>query len=193
MPFTTGLLVGIGETREQRMHDLVLLRDLMAGPEGLEPGPGLAASSSLPLMGGGVGLGQGPIQEVIIQPFRAKLSRPDGPREAPDASQELLRTVCMARIILGPHANVQSPPNLRLPWIPHCFALCYARAQPEHVLLNNAVLAHCLLLLAGLSAAVSSSFGCRDAPWPHPACVSFLRHTHRWYSWCTNAAESPEL
>ena len=85
VPFTTGLLIGIGETRMERIDALLAIRDLHAA--------------------------HGHIQEVIIQNFRAK---PDTPmRDAPDApSDELLWTVAVARLLLGPNMNVQVPPNL---------------------------------------------------------------------------------
>jgi FO synthase len=85
VPFTTGLLIGIGETRMERIDALLAIRKLHAA--------------------------HGHIQEVIIQNFRAK---PDTPmKDAPDAtSDELLWTVAVARLILGQHMNIQVPPNL---------------------------------------------------------------------------------
>jgi FO synthase len=85
VPFTTGLLIGIGETRRERIEALLALRDLHNI--------------------------YGHIQEVIIQPFRAKA----GTRmaQAPNASaEELLWTIAVARLVLGPAANLQTPPNL---------------------------------------------------------------------------------
>jgi 7,8-didemethyl-8-hydroxy-5-deazariboflavin synthase CofG subunit len=84
IPFTSGVLVGIGETVEERVETLFALRDLQ--------------------------LKYGHIQEVIVQIFRAK----DGTRmaEFPEVSdQELFRTVAVARLILG-EMNLQAPPNL---------------------------------------------------------------------------------
>ena len=83
--FTTGLLVGIGETRAEIIDSLITIRDLHER--------------------------YGHIQEVIIQNFRAK---PDTPMSAhPHASTETtLWTVAVARLILGPRANIQVPPNL---------------------------------------------------------------------------------
>jgi len=85
VPFTTGLLIGIGETRRERIDSLLAIRRLHEA--------------------------HGHIQEVIIQNFRAK---PDTPMAgAPDAtSDELLWTVAVARLLLGPEINVQVPPNL---------------------------------------------------------------------------------
>ncbi len=85
IPFTSGLLIGIGETRRERVEALLALRDLHAA--------------------------YGHIQEVIIQPFRAK----PGTRMAqcPDAcDDELLWTLAVARIVLGGAINLQTPPNL---------------------------------------------------------------------------------
>jgi FO synthase len=85
VPFTSGILIGIGETRRERIEALLALRALNEQ--------------------------YGHIQEVIIQNFRAK----PGTRmaHAPDASvTELLWTIAVARLILGAEANIQAPPNL---------------------------------------------------------------------------------
>jgi FO synthase len=84
IPFTTGILVGIGETVEERVETLFAIRELHKK--------------------------YGHIQEVIIQIFRAK----DGTRMAdfPEVTDaELFRTVAVSRLILG-SMNVQAPPNL---------------------------------------------------------------------------------
>ena len=83
--FTTGILIGIGETREERIESLLAIRELHRR--------------------------YGHIQEVIIQNFRAK---PDTPMEEyPDPpAEDLLWTVAVSRLILGPKANIQVPPNL---------------------------------------------------------------------------------
>ena len=85
MAFTTGILIGIGETPEERVDALLAIR---------------AAHEKY-----------GHIQEVIIQPFRAK---PDiRMAQAPEPSNEdLQRTIAVARLILGGEMNIQSPPNL---------------------------------------------------------------------------------
>ena len=85
--FTTGLLIGIGETSQERVEALLAIRDLQEQ--------------------------YGHIQEVIIQNFRAK---PGTPMEhAPEASvEEMLETVATARMILGEKMNLQVPPNLSL-------------------------------------------------------------------------------
>ncbi|MFI5012378.1 MAG: 5-amino-6-(D-ribitylamino)uracil--L-tyrosine 4-hydroxyphenyl transferase CofH [Hyphomicrobiales bacterium] len=84
--FTTGILIGIGETRVERIESLLTIRDLHAR--------------------------HGHIQEVIIQNFRAK----PGTRmaDAAEASlEEQMWTIAVARIIFGPAMNIQTPPNLR--------------------------------------------------------------------------------
>ena len=85
IPFTSGILIGIGETREERIDALLALRAL--GEE------------------------HGHVQEVIVQNFRAK----PGTRMAshPEPSlDEHLWTIAVARILLGPDWHVQAPPNL---------------------------------------------------------------------------------
>lgn len=83
--FTTGILVGIGETRAERVDALLAIRDLHRQ--------------------------YGHIQEVIVQPFRAKPGIRMAHHPEPDLD-ELRRTVAVARLLLGPDANVQAPPNL---------------------------------------------------------------------------------
>ena len=85
IPFTTGILVGIGETRQDRIDSLLAIRRLQQA--------------------------HGHVQEVIIQNFRAKPATPM--ERQPDASTiEMLWTVAVARLLLGPDANIQVPPNL---------------------------------------------------------------------------------
>ncbi|MCW1402488.1 5-amino-6-(D-ribitylamino)uracil--L-tyrosine 4-hydroxyphenyl transferase CofH [Novosphingobium sp. MW5] len=86
VPFTTGLLIGIGETRAERVEALLAIRDLHAR--------------------------YGHIQEVIIQNFRAK---PDTlMRNSGDPSlRDHLWTIAAARLILGPEMTIQAPPNLQ--------------------------------------------------------------------------------
>jgi len=85
VPFTTGILVGIGETRVEIVESLFALRDL--------------------------GRATGAIQEVIIQNFRAKADTPMRHAAEP-LPRWFARVVALARWILGPEANVQVPPNL---------------------------------------------------------------------------------
>jgi FO synthase len=88
IPFTTGILIGIGETHAERVASLLAIRELHER--------------------------WGHIQEVIVQNFRAK---PDIPmRGWPEpAADDLLRTVAVARLLLGPDMNIQAPPNLSTP------------------------------------------------------------------------------
>jgi len=85
VPFTTGILVGIGETYAERIESLLDIRR--------------------------VARAYGGIQEVIIQNFRAK---PDtAMRARPDTeAAELAATVAVARLLLGPRMRIQAPPNL---------------------------------------------------------------------------------
>jgi 7,8-didemethyl-8-hydroxy-5-deazariboflavin synthase CofG subunit len=88
VPFTTGLLIGIGETLEDRVDTLLAIRELHRR--------------------------FGHIQEVIIQNFRAKPEIPM--RDWPEPTQgEMLRTVAVARLLM-PEVNIQAPPNLSAPY-----------------------------------------------------------------------------
>lgn len=85
VPFTSGLLIGIGETYEERAESLFALRRVARSYHS--------------------------VQELIIQNFRAK---PDtAMRGMPDADlDDLVATVAVARHIMGPSGNLQAPPNL---------------------------------------------------------------------------------
>jgi FO synthase len=85
VPFTTGILIGIGESYDERAESLFAIRKIARQYHG--------------------------IQEVIVQNFRAK---PDtAMRGMPDAElDELAAAIAVARLILGPSARVQAPPNL---------------------------------------------------------------------------------
>ena len=85
VPFTTGILIGIGETIEERADSIFAIRRVAREYNG--------------------------IQEVIVQNFRAK---PDTKmRDTPDAElEDLAATIAVTRLILGPKARVQAPPNL---------------------------------------------------------------------------------
>ena len=86
VPFTTGLLIGIGETRLERIEALLAIRDLQTR--------------------------YGHIQEVIIQNFRSKADTLM--HDVPDLPLgEHLWTIAAARLILGPDMTIQAPPNLR--------------------------------------------------------------------------------
>jgi len=85
IPFTTGILIGIGETPAERVDALAAIRDLHER--------------------------HGHVQEVIVQNFRAKPRIPM--RDAPEPTlDDLLRTLAVARLVLGPEMNLQAPPNL---------------------------------------------------------------------------------
>ena len=85
IPFTTGILIGIGETWKERIDSLFAIRELNQR--------------------------YGHIQEVIVQNFRVK---PDIPmRDRPNASyDDMLKTIAIARLIFGGDMNIQAPPNL---------------------------------------------------------------------------------
>jgi len=83
--FTTGILIGIGETMEERIDSLLAIRALHEK--------------------------YGHIQEVIVQNFRAKSDIPMAQHPEPSLD-EMLRTIAIARLILGPRMNLQAPPNL---------------------------------------------------------------------------------
>jgi FO synthase len=85
VPFTTGILIGIGETLEERADAIFALRNVQRE--------------------------YGGIQEIIVQNFRAK---PDTKmRDTPDAElADLAATIAVTRLVLGPGARVQAPPNL---------------------------------------------------------------------------------
>jgi FO synthase len=85
IPFTTGILIGIGETHAERVDALLAIRDLHER--------------------------HGHIQEVIVQNFRVKPTIPMRGWPEPGA-EDLLRTVAVARLLLGPMMNIQAPPNL---------------------------------------------------------------------------------
>ena len=120
VPFTSGILIGIGETREERIEALLALRDAHDA--------------------------HGHIQEIIVQNFRAK----PGTRmaAAPEPGlDELLWTIAVARILFGPAANIQAPPNLSPGALPR-------------------------LVAAGINdwggvSPVSRDYVNPEAPWPH--------------------------
>lgn len=85
IPFTTGILVGIGENWEERIDSLLAIRELHRR--------------------------YGHIQEVIVQNFRAKPEIPMHAHPEPSA-EEMLKAIALARLILGGEMNIQAPPNL---------------------------------------------------------------------------------
>ena len=85
VPMTSGILIGIGETRRERLEALLALRDLSDR--------------------------YGHIQEIIVQNFRAKAGTKM--HDAPEPSMdELCWTIAAARLIFGAHMSIQAPPNL---------------------------------------------------------------------------------
>ena len=85
IPFTTGILIGIGETVQERVDTLIAIREIHRT--------------------------YGHIQEVIVQNFRAKPDTPMSGAPEPE-SLDVAKTVAVARLILGGEMNVQAPPNL---------------------------------------------------------------------------------
>jgi 7,8-didemethyl-8-hydroxy-5-deazariboflavin synthase CofG subunit len=88
VPFTTGLLIGIGEMPEDRVDTLLAIRDLNER--------------------------YGHIQEVIVQNFRVKRNIPMAHWPEPTHG-EMLRTTAVARLLM-PNVNIQAPPNLNAPY-----------------------------------------------------------------------------
>ncbi|MDD3799100.1 MAG: 5-amino-6-(D-ribitylamino)uracil--L-tyrosine 4-hydroxyphenyl transferase CofH [Novosphingobium sp.] len=85
VPFTSGILIGIGESRAERIDALLALRELHER--------------------------YGHIQEVIVQNFRAKADTRMAFSDEPDR-EELLWTIAVARLCFGPEMTIQAPPNL---------------------------------------------------------------------------------
>ena len=85
IPFTSGILLGIGEDADERVDTLFAIRDLHAK--------------------------YGHVQEVIVQPFHPKPGTPMA-EQAALSDAEVAGWVALARLVLGPEMNVQAPPNL---------------------------------------------------------------------------------
>ena len=85
IPFTTGILIGIGETRRERIESLLAIRALHER--------------------------HGHVQEIIVQNFRAKPETKMAQAPEPDLN-ELLWSIAVARLIFGPSMSIQAPPNL---------------------------------------------------------------------------------
>ena len=85
VPLTSGILIGIGETRRERIESLLALRDLH--------------------------FAYGHLQEIIIQNFRTKPNTKMAKAPEPDLD-DLLWTIAVARILFGSQMNIQAPPNL---------------------------------------------------------------------------------
>lgn len=86
VPFTTGILIGIGETRHERIASLLAIRELHEQ--------------------------YGHIQEIIVQNFRPKPGTLMAEVEPPSL-EEHIWTIAAVRLIFGPEMNIQAPPNLQ--------------------------------------------------------------------------------
>jgi FO synthase len=95
VPFTSGILIGIGETRRERIESFLALRRLHQD--------------------------YGHIQEIIVQNFRAKPDTKMADAPEPDLD-DLLWTIAVARIVFGPEMNIQAPPNLSYELYPRLIA-----------------------------------------------------------------------
>lgn len=95
VPFTSGILIGIGETRRERIESLLQLRDLHQR--------------------------YGHLQEIIIQNFRSKPGTKMAAAPEPDLN-ELLWTIAVARLIFGSGMSIQAPPNLSPGVLPQLIA-----------------------------------------------------------------------
>jgi len=95
VPFTSGVLIGIGETRRERVESFLALRELHER--------------------------YGHIQEIIVQNFRAKPGTKMAHAPEPDLD-DLLWTIAVARVVFGPEMNIQAPPNLSYDLYPRLVA-----------------------------------------------------------------------
>ena len=95
IPFTSGILIGIGETRRERLEALLALRELHDR--------------------------YAHIQEIIVQNFRAKRGTRMAAYQEP-ALEEHLWTIAAARLVFGPDMNIQAPPNLSTAALPQLIA-----------------------------------------------------------------------
>lgn len=152
IPFTTGLLIGIGETRRERIEALLAIRSVHER--------------------------HGHIQEIILQNFRAK----PGTRmaAAPEPSlEEHLWTIAAARLIFGPEMSLQAPPNLQPGALPQLLAAGVndwggvSPVTPDHV--NPEAPWPHLEALAGETAAAGRVLIERLCITP-----AFAREPHRW-------------
>jgi len=159
IPFTSGILIGIGETRLERIDALLALRDLHER--------------------------HGHIQEVIVQNFRAKDDTRMRGHGEPDFD-DLLWTAAAARVVLGAEANIQIPPNLSEARFPELLAAGIndwggispvtddyvnpERAWPQVDKLEYATRAAGLAPLQRL--AIYPAYACEPSTWLAPALAS---------------------
>ncbi len=154
IPFTTGILIGIGETRAERLHALRAIAESHAR--------------------------YGHVQEVIIQNFRAKPRTKRADAAEPDLD-DLLWTIACARIILGPAVNIQAPPNLSPQVYPRLVAAGLndwggvSPVTPDHV--NPEAPWPAITALAEGSAAMGKVLVQRL-----PAYPSYVRQPARWFA-----------
>ena len=184
VPFTTGILIGIGETRGERLDALFAIADIQRE--------------------------HGHIQEVIVQNFRAKpgTKMAEAPEPAPE---DLAWTVAAARHVLGPAMSIQAPPNLSAETYPDLIAAGLndwggiSPVTPDHV--NPEARWPEIASLAERSAAagkilverlaVYPSYALDPDRWVDPALAPAVRRAidaegfAREDSWSTGVAEDP--
>src|SRR5262245_6310589 len=152
IPFTSGILIGIGETRAERIATLLRLRDLHERSQHL--------------------------QEVIVQNFRAKPGTRMAAHPEPDMADHLW-SIAVARIILGPDANIQAPPNLAHGALPRIIAAGisdWGGVSPvtcDHV--NPERPWPAIERLASETASAGKTLVARLALYP-----AYVRHAERW-------------
>ncbi|HVX75966.1 MAG TPA: 5-amino-6-(D-ribitylamino)uracil--L-tyrosine 4-hydroxyphenyl transferase CofH [Bradyrhizobium sp.] len=152
VPFTSGILIGIGETRRERLDALFALRDLNDA--------------------------HGHIQEIIIQNFRPKPDTRMADAPAPSIEDHLW-TIALARLIFEPEMNIQAPPNLSPGALAPLVAAGIndwggvSPVTPDHV--NPEAPWPHLRLLEAATNATGKRLVERLAIYP-----AFARHTSRW-------------
>ena len=152
VPFTSGILIGIGETRHERIESLLALRDLHER--------------------------YGHLQEIIIQNFRAKPGTRMAQAPEPDLDDHLW-TIAVARLIFGSEMNIQAPPNLNPDGLAQMIAAGIndwggvSPVTPDHV--NPEAPWPALDLLAERTAAAGKLLVERLAIYP-----AYARNSERW-------------
>ncbi len=152
VPFTSGILIGIGETRAERIDSLLALRALDDA--------------------------YGHLQEIIIQNFRPKAATRMAEWPAPSL-EEHLWTIAVARLLFAPSMNIQAPPNLSPGVLPRLIDAGIndwggvSPVTPDHV--NPEAPWPALDALARATAAVGKQLVERLAIYP-----AFARHADRW-------------
>ena len=184
VPFTTGILIGIGETRGERLDALFAIADIQRE--------------------------HGHIQEVIVQNFRAKpgTKMAEAPEPAPE---DLAWTVAAARHVLGPAMSIQAPPNLSAETYPDLIAAGLndwggvSPVTPDHVnpeapwpeIANLAERSAAAGKILVERLAVYPSYALDVDRWVDPALAAAVRRAidaegfAREDSWSTGVAEDP--